>query len=153
MAELLEATRKMTKFLKDHLNITNLTLMAIATPPQVQIIITTPTQTNTNQAIIVMKSMKLLTQHTHLKSHLQNLKITKNAMTQTALIAYLTPPQSQNDYQMKTKLLKLNKGTQNMPQITQSQLITLKHCPYLTQALPSPVCQKHVLPNWTLNLN
>ena len=40
--------------------------MTIATQPQVQITITTPTQTNTNtnHTITVMKSMKLLTQHT-----------------------------------------------------------------------------------------
>ena len=39
--------------------------MTLATHPQVQITITTPTQTitNINHAIIAMKSVKLLTQH------------------------------------------------------------------------------------------
>ena len=84
--------------------------MTITTATPVQIIITTPTQigTNTNYAIIVMKSTKLLIQDTHQKTHLQNLKIAKNTVTQTALIAYLIPLWTQNDYQGKTKSLKLN---------------------------------------------
>ena len=42
---------------------------------------------STNHEITVMKSMKLLTQHTYLTPHFQNLKITNSTMTQTALIA------------------------------------------------------------------
>ena len=90
-----------------------------------------------------MKSTKLLIQHTHLKTHIQNLKIAKNTVTQTALIAYLILLQTQNDYHGK-KLLKSNQATQNMLQIFQSQSTTMKQYPYLTQALPFLLCQKHV---------
>ena len=76
--------------------------------------------------------MKLLIQHTHLKSHLQNLKTAKNTMT---LIAHMIPLWTQNGYHGKTKLLKLNYTTQNMPQIFQSKLTTINQYPYLTHNL------------------
>ena len=62
MAELLEATIKMKNILKDHINIANHTLVTIAITTSVQIIIVHLTQMdiNTNQATIMMKSMRVI---------------------------------------------------------------------------------------------
>ena len=96
--------------------------------------------------------MKLLMQHTHLKPNFQILKIAKNTLTQMALIAYSIPLQTQNDYQGKKENIEAKLGN---TKYTTNFLVTInniKQYPYLTQALPFPVCQKHVLTNWILNL-
>ena len=46
----------------------------------------------------MMKPVRLLIQHVHLIAHHQNPKIVKNTMTNTILIVYLIPLQTQNDY-------------------------------------------------------
>ena len=40
-----------------------------------------------------------------------------------------------------------------MQQIFWSHLTIIKQYPYLTQALPFPLCQKHVLTKWIINLH
>ena len=84
--------------------------MTITTTSHAQIIITTPTQTKHKyKACNNNDEVNEITHSTHTsKRHLQNMKIAKNTMTQTPLIAYLTPPQTQNDYQGKMKLSKSN---------------------------------------------
>ena len=110
MAELLEATRKMTKYFKrlykhNKLHSTD----------------NSNCQTSTNhynnshsgrhkhKPCNNNGEVNKITNSTHTsKTHLQNLKIAKNAEHQTALIAYSIPLWTWNDYQGKMELLKLN---------------------------------------------
>ena len=103
IAELLEATRKMTRYFKSHINITN-TILALTVITSVQIITAQFMQTNTNTSnTTLIKLMKLLDKHVHLKQN-QNLKILRTPMTMTVLIATLIH-QIQNDYHELMKLL------------------------------------------------
>ena len=97
--------------------------------------------------------MKLKNQHTHKHpiTPFQNLKLTKNTMTQTAHIAYPIPSWTWNDYHMKMALLKF---TLSNTKYAANFLVTItKQYHYLIQVLQFPACQKHVLTHWILNLH
>ena len=118
--------------LKDHISIANLTLMTIATTTPVQITIPTPTQTDANHAIIVMKSMKLLMQNTHLKIQFQILKIAKNSMTKTTLDSILYSSSDSEWLSRENKIIEVKlsntKYARNFPvTISNNKTICLFH--------------------------
>ena len=88
IAKLLEATKKMTKILKSHANITkhNITVLAF----------TIPVQTSTTQLIQTNTNANLTT---------QGIKLIK-LLAPTVQIVTLTLHKTQNDYHKLTKLLR-----------------------------------------------
>ena len=106
ITKLLEATKKMTKYFKKSYKhnkhtmtvLTVTTLVATSTTQLIQ------TNTNTNLMKQMIKYMKLLVKHIHLKLLNHNPKI-RTLMTSTVWIVTLTLLQAQNDYHKLTKLL------------------------------------------------
>ena len=66
----------------------------------------TQTYTNAGHATLMIKLMKLLVKHVHLKTQNQILNILKTPVTLKVLVVTLTLHQTQNDYHEVMKLLR-----------------------------------------------
>ena len=110
IAELLEATKKMTRYSKSHINTTKhiIIVLTVTTPVQTTTMQVIQTNTNANLTTLMIKLMKFLVKHVHLKAQNQNLKTLKTPITLTVWIASLTLHQTPNDYHELTKLLRLS---------------------------------------------